>query len=146
MAQPIIVVPATDPEPAPSAEFAAGVAAATAVVATETAVEAEARSEAAQVDAGTAIDLAAAAEMTAERAHARIDDLIDRIDEAFDDLVEILNGQGGELEAAVDDGAPEPVPVEVVAPTVSDAPVGDPDKPPATVKGRKRRDGWWGDR
>lgn len=144
MGQPIIIVP-NDPEPADaddvSAAFAAGAAAAVSVAAAETAQTAEAIADAAQAEAANASRVAAEADMSAEAAHRRIDDILIRLDDAFDDVAEILNGTVGVLEQ-VDDGAPPIVDQADAVDAATDAV--DDTKPGKKTK--TKRDLWWGGR
>jgi hypothetical protein len=152
MGQPVVIVAGEEPG-ATTAEFQAGVAAATSVVAAGTAAEAEQSAERAEEiaegaarAASEAVSEAIAAEITAETAHNRIDDLYDDLEQLRDDVVSLLNGPAETV--VVDDvaanGGPELVATETkIEVEETSKPVTEPK--PASSRGFGN-DRWFGAR
>lgn len=114
MEQPLVVV-ADAGDAAPSSDFAAGVATATAAQATEDAQAAEATASAAVAVAGSAVDAAEGAAREAEAAAdiaLTMQEQIDRLEavvfEGFAAVSDALAAEDGALEALGDDGVTAP--------------------------------------
>ena len=153
MVQPIVILP----DPAPSSDFAAGVATAVAAEATETAEAAETAAAIAQADADVARERATAAEVAGESAevraslaHARLDELETAFDDLVEDVVRVLNGETDPAEVAelVDDGAPPPVPTDAATPDPEPATKDEtePKRARRSHSGRFGADSWFGKR
>jgi len=124
------------PEPVPSAEFAAGVAAATAVTAAADAAEAGAAAEQAGEVASAAAQMAGAAHAEVDdvglglaRLELRLDEMEDRYTALLEDLVGVEATPPAEVEP--DDGRPPKV---------------TPKPATGTKEPKSRGDFWWGNR
>lgn len=121
-----------------SADFAAGVAAATAVQAAGDAAEAEQTAEVAQAQAEVATEVAVTAEATAWDARVAVDELGAMVADGLAALRAELDARVPPAPLVVDTGVPAPDPKDQAP-----APPADADEPPAKPKRTAYGSGRW---
>lgn len=147
MGQPVII---TTPAPEPAGDTAtAFVAGATAVIAgqaAEAATEAEQMASAAVTEASRAADVAYDARSEIEGLRADVAELHEAMMDFAGDVVAALDGDGIDLDDAVDDGAPPKVTADVHIEQQPADGDGDGEKTPPAPKSARQRSmgaGWW---